>query len=214
MAAACATRVTRLQHPRPSRAVAVGPRLFYSSGKTMLILQLASIPRGRSCVCKFDRMQDFSCPTGLSPCTVLRHVAACCGENDRRNVTRGAARHRNVRQHTASDVNEPLVQQSLWLTKSGNSDMFQTRFTLIVRHFVRSRCQPLTPASNANSYRRPPGAIIRRSLRNANAYIVHVTELRRHSGSNSISSICSGFAVRLCVKQFRNKSATNRTSGV
>ena len=41
MAAACATR---LPHPRPGRAVAVGPPLLaYSSGKTLPILQLTCI---------------------------------------------------------------------------------------------------------------------------------------------------------------------------
>jgi len=41
---------TRLPRPRPGRAVAVGPRLLIRQGKTLLILQLASISGGHSTI--------------------------------------------------------------------------------------------------------------------------------------------------------------------
>ena len=147
----------------------------------------------------------------------MHRLEACCGMLRRKRSTQRDARRRTAPQRTATHCVrcERTVSPTVSLVnKIGEFRHVSDKIYVNSEAFCSQSMPTVDAGIKCKQLSAPPGAIIRRSLRNANAYIVHVTELRRHSGSNSISSICSGFAVRLCVKQFRNKSATNRTSGV
>jgi len=61
-------------------------------------------------ICKFVHEHDLRCPTVFSSCGILRHIAACCAEND---AARSAA-PRGI----APAVNEPLVWRYIHGTRT------------------------------------------------------------------------------------------------